>query len=110
MTHAELINALFPQGAPSDYKAHALLLPLETVEAMQAAQDAVGSERHKVQPVATTDGRWLVSADILPELDDDGLFHAALDHFDGTHLAGVEVVAWADGVALLPEPEIDDLP
>lgn len=109
MTHADLINALFSQGAPSDYKAYALLLPLETVLAMQAAQEAVGSERHKVQPVATTDGRWLVSADILPELADDGLFHAALDHFDGTHLAGVEVVPWADGVALLPVPDESDL-
>ena len=108
MTHADMIAALFPDGEPADYKAYALLLPIETVLAMQAAQEAVASERHKVQPVATTDGRWLVSADILPELDDDGLFRAALDHFDGTHLAGVEVVPWADGVALLPVPD-DDL-
>ena len=109
MTHADLINALFPDGEPADYKAHALLLPLETVLAMQAAQEAVASERHKVQPVATTDGRWLVSADILPELDDDGLFRDALDHFDETYLAGVEVVPWADGVALLPTPDEDFL-
>ena len=109
MTHADMIAALFPDGPPADYKAHALLLPLETVLAMQAAQDAVASDRHKVQPVATTDGRWLVSADILPELDDDGLFRAAMDHFDGTHLAGVEVVDWAEGVALLPVPDDEDL-
>ena len=108
MTHADMIAALFPDGTPADYKAYALLLPLETVLAMQDAQEAVASERHKVQPVATTDGRWLVSADILPELDDDGLFRDALDHFDGTHLTGVEVVPWADGVALLPVPD-DDL-
>ena len=108
MTHADLIKALFPDGPPADYKAYALLLPIETVLAMQAAQEAVASERHKVQPVATIDGRWLVSADILPELDDDGLFRDALNHFDGTHLAGVEVVPWADGVALLPVPD-DDL-
>ena len=108
MTHADLINALFPDGPPTDYKAYALILPFETVQAMQAAQDAVGSTKHKVQPVATTDGRWLVSADILPELDDDGLFRAAMDHFDGTHLAGVEVVPWADGVALLPVPDEED--
>ena len=104
MTHADMIAALFPGGPPADYKAHALILDAAAVQAMQAAQDAVGSERHKVQPVATTDGRWLVSADILPELDDDGLFAPAMEHFDGTHLAGVEVVPWADGVALLPRP------
>ena len=108
MTHAQLIGALFPDGPPSDYKAHALILDLAAVQAMQAAQEAVGSDRHKVQPVATTDGRWLVSADILPELDDDGLFRDALDHFDGSKLGGVEVLPWADGVALLPVPD-DDL-
>lgn len=105
MTHADLINALFPDGPPSDYKDHALLLPLGTVLAMQAAQDAVASERHKVQPVATTDGRWLVSADILTELGASGVFRDAMAHFDGTHLAAVEVVPWADGVALLPVSE-----
>ena len=109
MTHADMIAALFPDGPPADYKAHALLLPLETVIAMKAAQEAVGSERHKVYPVATTDGRWLVSADILPELAPNGIFAPALEHFDGTHLAGVEVVPWADGVALLPVPDDEDL-
>ena len=109
MTHADLINALFPDGEPANYKAHALLLDLTAVQAMQAAQEAVGSERHKVRPVATTDGRWLVSADILPELDDDGLFRDALDHFDETYLVGVEVVPWADGVALLPVPDEEEI-
>ena len=108
MTHDQLITALFPGGPPADYKAHALILDAAAVQAMQAAQDAVGSDRHKVQPVATTDGRWLVSADILPELDDDGLFRDAMGHFDGTNLAGVEVVDWADGVALLPVPDDED--
>ena len=110
MTHADLINALFPDGEPADYKANALLLDLVAVQAMQAAQDAVASDRHKVQPVATTDGRWLVSADILPELAPDGIFAAAMEHFDGSKLGGVEVVPWADGVALLPVPEDEGFP
>ena len=109
MTHAQLIDALFPDGPPSNYKAHALLLDLAAVQAMQSAQDVVGSDRHKVQPVATTDGRWLVSADILDELAPGGVFAAALEHFDGSALDGVEVMSWADGVALLPEPELDDV-
>ena len=109
MTHAELIQALFPDGPPADYKAHALILDIDAVQAMQAAQDVVGSERHKVQPVATTDGRWLVSADILPELAPGGIFAAAMEHFDGSKLGGVQVLPWADGVALLPVPDDDDL-
>ena len=109
MTHAQLIDALFPDGPPADYIAHALILDASAVQAMQAAQDAVGSERHKVQPVATTDGRWMIGADILTELAPGGIFAAAMDHFDGTHLAGVEVVPWVDGVALLPVPDDEDL-
>ena len=105
MTHDQLIAALFPNGPPENYAAHALLLDHAAVQDMQAAQDAVGSDRHKVQPVATTDGRWMIGADILTELAPGGIFAAALDHFDGTHLAGVEVVPWADGVALLPVAE-----
>ena len=107
MTHAQLIAALFPDGPPADYSAHALILDTAAVQAIQAAQDVVASDRHKVQPVATTDGRWLVSADILEELAPGGIFAAALEHFDGSALGGVEVMAWADGVSLLPEPEFE---
>jgi hypothetical protein len=109
MTHADLINALFPNGAPEDYKAFALILPLNTVTAMNAAQEAVGSTRHKVQPVATTDGRWLISADILPELAQGGLFEPAMSYFNADALGGVEVMPWADGVALLPVADDEGL-
>jgi hypothetical protein len=109
MTHAELINALFPQGAPSDYKAYALILDTTAVLAMQEAQEQVGSNRHKVQPVATVDNRWLISADILPELAEGGLFEPAMQYFDGSDLAGLTVMDWADGVALLPVPDESDL-
>ena len=109
MTHAELVAALFPEGAPADYKNHALILDAAAVQAMQEAQEQVGSERHKVRPVETTDGRYLVSADIIPELAAGGIFKPAMAHFDGSALAGVEVMSWSDGVALLPEPELDDV-
>jgi hypothetical protein len=105
MTYPDLIAALFPDGPPVDFADYALVLPLSTVLAMQAAQVAVGSTKHAVAPVATTDGRWLVSADILPELATDGIFAAAMDHFNMGALGGVEVMSWADGVGLLPVPD-----
>lgn len=108
MTYAQLIDALFPGDPPANFTAYALILPLSAVLAMQAAQDEVASDRHKVKPVATTDGRWFIGADILTELSPGGLFEAVLPHFDGAALAGVEVVAWADGLALLPVPEEGD--
>ena len=109
MTHADLIAALFPDGPPADYKAHALIMPLTAVQAMHKAQDAVGSGRHKVQPIPTTDGRFFIGADILGELAPGGIFAPAMAHFDGSQLGGIEVVPWADGVALLPVPDDDDL-
>ena len=109
MTHAELVAALFPEGAPADYKSHALILDAAAVQAMQAAQEQVGSKRHKVQPVETTDGSYLVSADIIPELAEGKLFGPAMQYFDGSALAGVEVMSWSDGVALLPEPDLYDV-
>ena len=109
MTHAELVAALFPSGAPADYKSHALILDLAAVQAMQEAQEQVGSKRHKVRPVETTDGRYLVNADIIPELAAGGIFEPAMAHFDESALAGVEVMSWSDGVALLPEPDLEDV-
>ena len=105
MTHYDtLIAALFPDGAPQDFRPLALVLPGATVAAMAAAQDAIGAARIRIEPVATTDGRWLVGADILPELAPGGLFAAALDHFDQAALAGVEVLPWDDARALIRRP------
>ena len=109
MTHAELVAALFPNGEPENYKSHALIIDLAAVQAMQAAQEQVGSKRHKVQPVETTDGRYLISADIIPELAAGGIFEPAMAYFDGSALSGVEVMSWSEGIALLPEPEEEEL-
>ena len=109
MTHAELVAALFPNGEPADYKNHALILDLAAVQAMQAAQEQVESKRHKVQPVETTDGRYLISADTIPELAAGGIFEPAMAYFDESALSGVEVMSWSDGVALLPEPDLEDI-
>ena len=109
MTHAELVAALFPNGEPENYKNHALILDLAAVQAMQSAHEQVGSKRHKVQPVETTDGRYLISADIIPELAAGGIFEPAMAYFDGSALSGVEVMSWSEGIALLPEPEEEEL-
>ena len=109
MTHAELVAALFPNGEPADYKNHALILDSAAVQAMQSAQEQVESKCHKVQPVETTDGRYLISADIIPELAAGGIFEPAMSYLDGSALSGVEVMSWADGFALLPEPDLEDI-
>jgi hypothetical protein len=57
-------------------------------------------------PRVLTDGRLMLCADILTEIEPGGLLHAMWEAADKTVLgASVEVIPWADAVALLPPDE-----
>jgi hypothetical protein len=54
-------------------------------------------------PRTLTDGRLMLSADVLTEIEPGGLLHAMWAAADQAVLgASVEVLPWADAVALLP--------
>ena len=54
-------------------------------------------------PRTLTDGRLMLSADVLTEIGPGGLLHAMWQAADQAVLgASVEVIPWADAVALLP--------
>jgi hypothetical protein len=54
-------------------------------------------------PRVLTDGRLMLSADVLTEIEPGGLLHAMWAAADQAVLgASVEVMPWADAVALLP--------
>ena len=54
-------------------------------------------------PRVLTDGRLMLSADVLTEIEPGGLLHAMWQAADQAVLgASVEVMPWADAVALLP--------
>ena len=54
-------------------------------------------------PRTLTDGRLMLSADVLTEIEPGGLLHAMWAAADqAVLLAGVEVMPWVDAVALLP--------
>jgi len=54
-------------------------------------------------PRVLTDGRLMLSADVLTEIKPGGLLHAMWAAADQAVLgASVEVMPWADAVALLP--------
>ena len=47
----------------------------------------------------------MLSADVLTEVAPGGLLHAMWEHADKVALgAAVEVIPWAEAVALLPQP------
>jgi hypothetical protein len=60
-------------------------------------------------PRVLTDGRLMLCADVLTEVMPGGLLHAMWAAADqAVLLSSVEVIAWADAVALLPPdpPEV----
>jgi hypothetical protein len=57
-------------------------------------------------PSLLTDGRLMLCADVLTEVETGGLLAEMWMHADQAVLgASVEVIAWAEAVAMLPEPE-----
>jgi hypothetical protein len=58
-------------------------------------------------PRVLTDGRLMLCADVLTEVGPGGLLHAMWEAADKAVLGqAVEVILWADAVAMLPpEPE-----
>jgi hypothetical protein len=68
---------------------------------------AHGSTNCVPVPSMLTDGRLMLSADVLTEVAPGGLLAEMWDHADKTVLgAAVEVVAWNDALALLPPPPV----
>lgn len=62
-----------------------------------------GSPNCVPMPRTLVDGRLMLCADILTEIEPGGLLHAMWEAADkAVLLPAVEVIPWADAVALLP--------
>ena len=67
---------------------------------------AYGSSNCVPVSLPLVDGRLMLCADVLTEIVPGGLLAAMWSKADGAVLgASVEVIAWGEAVALLPEPE-----
>lgn len=58
--------------------------------------------RHYARPVALTDGRHLLCGDLLSEVGAGGLYAQGFAKLDAGRFDEIEVIPWADAVALLP--------
>lgn len=73
---------------------------------LQQLHAAYGSTNCVPVPLPLVDGRLMLGADVLTEIAPGGLLAAMWSKADGAVLgASVEVIAWADAVAMLPPPE-----
>ena len=92
----------------SDADARGLALVFAPTLAVRLGQlhAAYGSSNCVPLPSPLTDGRLMLCADLLTEVAAGGLLAAMWGHADQAVLgASVEVIAWDDAVAMMPEPE-----
>jgi len=82
---------------------HALLFTPALAGRLAQLHAEHGSQKCVPVPLVLTDGRLMLTADILTECEPGGLLHAMWQAADKAVLnASVEVLPWADAVALLP--------
>ena len=102
MTLADLLP-LVPTMTADDAKAMALVFDQAGYDALMAAQP---DGQHRAAPVQLTDSRWMLCADLLTEVRPGGLYAATFARLPQDAFDQVEVMPWADAVALLPAPEL----
>lgn len=91
-----------------DAKGYALVFTPQLAARLGELHAVYGSPKCVPVPRVLTDGRLMLSADVLTEVEPGGLLHAMWEAADKVVLGqAVEVIPWADAVALLPpEPPI----
>ena len=86
--------------------AHALLFTPALAQRLAELHAEHGRPDCLASPVALTDGRLMLTADILTATEPGGYLHAMWEAADkAILLPAVEVVPIADALALLPQPE-----
>jgi hypothetical protein len=94
----------FFTNPPANLRDFGLVMTAATRAALIKKQDDAGITLHRVSPVALTDGRFALNADVLSEAHPGGLFIAPLI----ADADAAEVLPWPDVLALLPAPVADD--
>lgn len=84
-------------------KGYALVFTPQLAARLAELHAAHGSRNCVPMPRTLTDGRLMLSADVLTEIEPGGLLHAMWAAADQQVLGqAVEVMPWADALALLP--------
>ena len=107
MTLSDLLLAL-PSLTLAELQAKALVFDDDALAALQDAQAQRPNAQHRAQPVQLTDGRWMLSADLLSEIGPTGLYHDGFELLPQAVFADVEVIDWDEAIALIPEPVMPD--
>jgi len=82
--------------------ANALLFDAPLAQRLAEVQSQHGDPRHVPAPRTLTDGRFMLTADILTECLPGGLVYGGFSQLDAGRFDEIEVVPLADALALLP--------
>jgi hypothetical protein len=82
--------------------AHALVFGVALAQRLAAVQAQHGDPRHVPAPRTLTDGRFMLTADILTECLPGGLVYGGFSRLDAGRFNEIEVVPLAEALALLP--------
>lgn len=84
-------------------RGYALVFTTQLAQRLAELHAQYGSPNCVPVPRVLADGRLMLSADVLTEVEPGGLLHAMWAAADQSVLAqAVEVMPWADAVAMLP--------
>lgn len=84
-------------------KTYALVMAQDLVTRLEEIQ-AEHPSKHIAKPVPLTNGMFMLSGDILSEVGPGGLFEKGFGYLNPPRFNEVEVIPWADALALLPQP------
>jgi len=91
-----------------DARDYALVFDVQLAERLAEIHAEHGSQKCVPVPRVLTDGRLMLSADVLTEVMPGGLLEGMWNAADKTVLAqAVTVMPWADAVALLPADPVE---
>jgi hypothetical protein len=89
--------------------AHALLFAAALAQRLGEVQSQHGDPRHVPRPRLLTDGRYVLTADILTECVPGGIVYSGFSHLDAGRFDEIAVVPIEEAVALLPpDPPMDE--
>jgi hypothetical protein len=92
----------------TDARQYALVFDVALAQRLAEIHAEHGSDKCRPVPRVMTDGRLMLSADVLTEVMPGGLLHAMWEAADKEVLAqAVTVMPWADAVALLPADPVE---
>jgi hypothetical protein len=79
----------------------ALVFNSSLKEILEATQETFNSQ-HKASPVELTNGKFMLCADLLTEIQTGGLYSQGFGLLDNNLFAQVEVISMEEASALLP--------